>query len=68
MAESASYARELGRPLGFVGFLELWFRETALVVLAAVFVLTLLCVRLCRLLRRYFSGPRRLNVLPGGGS
>jgi hypothetical protein len=68
MAESVNYARELGRPLGFAGFLELWFREAALVVLAAVFALTLLCVRLWRLLHRFFSGPRRLDDPPGGES
>ncbi len=64
MIASVSYARELGRPLGFVGFLELWFREAALLALFAVALLTALCMRLWRLLRSAIREPHRTDDPP----
>ncbi len=58
MAESISYGRELGRPLGVIGFLELWFREVILVGLAVAAVVAYLCLRLWRPMR-HFTGADR---------
>lgn len=55
MVESVNYGRELGRPLGFVGFMELWFREVLAIASVAVVTLVVLSARLWRLLRRIFG-------------
>jgi hypothetical protein len=36
MFEAVSYAREIGRPLGVVGFLEMFFRESIMLGIAAL--------------------------------
>ena len=36
MFEAVSYAREIGRPLGVIGFLELFFRESIMLCVATL--------------------------------
>jgi hypothetical protein len=55
MIEAISYAREIGRPLGVIGLLELFFRESLMLGAFMLGVLAMACALLWRLLRRVFS-------------
>lgn len=64
MYESIAYGRELGHPLGVVGFLELWFREVIIGGLVSAALVAILCVRLWRLLSHFVGTD---HSTPGGG-
>ncbi len=55
MLYAISYGREIGRPLGVIGFLELFFRESLMLAFVMLGVLAMACALLWRLLRRVFS-------------
>ncbi len=55
MVEAISYGREIGRPLGAIGFLELFFRESLMLGAFMLGALAMACALLWRLLRRVFS-------------
>jgi hypothetical protein len=55
MVEAISYGREIGRPLGAIGFVELLFRESLMLGFCMLGALAMACALLWRLLRRAFS-------------
>jgi len=59
--ESIVYGRELGHPLGVVGFLELWFREVIIGGLVLAALVAFLCVRLWRLLRHFVGADQSMR-------
>jgi len=59
MVEAVSYGREIGRPLGVIGFVELFFRESLMLAFVMLAVLAIACASLCRLVRRFFIKGRK---------
>ncbi len=68
MVEGVSYAHEIGRLLGIVGFLELFLRGSLILALAVVLAFAILRAQIWRLLRRLLGQGRRADGAPGGES
>ena len=58
MVEAVSYGREIGRPLGAIGFVELFFRESLMLAFVMLGVFAVACASFWRLVRRVFSKGR----------
>jgi len=55
MFEAVSYAREIRRPLGIVGFLELFFRESIMLGLATLGAVVLVFAWIYRAMGRFWA-------------
>jgi hypothetical protein len=58
MVEAVSYGQEIGRPVGVIGFVELFFRESLMLAVVMLGVLAIACASLWRLVRRVISKGR----------
>ncbi len=61
IVEALSYGREIGRPLGVAGFVELFFRESLMLAFVMLGVVAIACALLWRLVRRVFSRERKTS-------
>ena len=61
MFEAVSYARAIGRPLGVVGFLGLFFRESIMMGIATLGAVAIVVARICQAMAHLWGKIRGIN-------